>query len=113
MGWHAPTDVEWTTLSVILGGATIAGGKMKSTGTTYWNSPNTSATNESGFSVLPGGYRVNDVSFNLVSGYAFFWSATELDNGFAWNSVLYYNTSNVGKDINRKSVGASVRCLRD
>jgi uncharacterized protein (TIGR02145 family) len=113
-GWHVPTDGEWATLTSYLGGESVAGGKMKSTGTTYWNSPNTSATNESGFSVLPGGYRANDDgSFYIIRNIAFFWSATEFDNGFAWNSKLYYNTSNLGRDINRKSVGSSVRCLRD
>ncbi|MFN6072835.1 MAG: fibrobacter succinogenes major paralogous domain-containing protein, partial [Bacteroidota bacterium] len=54
-GWHVPTDAEWTTLTTELGGESVAGGKMKSIGTAYWNSPNTGATNESGFSALPGG----------------------------------------------------------
>ena len=62
-GWGVPTDDEWTTLTTYLGGESVAGGKMKSVGTTYWNDPNTGATNESGFSVLPGGYRGTDGSF--------------------------------------------------
>jgi len=58
-GWHVASDAEWQTLSIFLGGDAIAGGKMKETGTTHWYSPNTGATNESGFSALPGGYRAS------------------------------------------------------
>jgi uncharacterized protein (TIGR02145 family) len=79
-GWGVPTDDEWTTLTTYLGGESVAGGKMKSVGTTYWNDPNTGATNESGFSVLPGGYRNSDGSFGNFRNYAFFWSATENDS---------------------------------
>jgi len=76
-GWHIPSDNEWTTLTNYLGGLEVAGGKMKATGTAYWNSPNEGATNESGFSVLPGGYRYFDGSFNFIRNNAFFWSAAE------------------------------------
>ena len=77
---------------------------MKSISTTYWNLSNVAPTNESGFSTLPGGYRVNDGSFNNIRNNAFFWSATENDNNNAWNRNL---------NNNNKSFGASVRCLRD
>ena len=56
-GWHLPSDEEWTELTYYLGGESVAGGKLKETGTTHWNSPNTGATNETGFTALPGGYR--------------------------------------------------------
>ena len=56
-GWHIPTDAEWSALGSFLGGNSIAGGKMKATGTEYWSAPNTDATNESGFAGLPGGNR--------------------------------------------------------
>jgi uncharacterized protein (TIGR02145 family) len=115
-GWHIPTDEEWTTLTNYLGGEDVAGGKMKSTGTAYWNSPNTDATNESGFSALPGGFRNNDGSFNFISYSAFFWSATEFDNYDAWFRKLYYYYGYVIRynyGSYSKSVGASVRCLRD
>ena len=59
MGWHVSTDAEWTTLTTFLGGTSIAGGKLKENGTIHWNSPNVGATNETGFSALPGGYRLN------------------------------------------------------
>jgi uncharacterized protein (TIGR02145 family) len=83
-GWHVPTDADWTTLTTELGGESVAGGKMKSVGTSFWNSSNTEATNSSGFSVLPGGYRNSDGSFYSIRNSAFFWSATEYDNYYAW-----------------------------
>ncbi|MBK8503768.1 MAG: fibrobacter succinogenes major paralogous domain-containing protein [Saprospiraceae bacterium] len=54
-GWHEPTDAEWTTLTDFLGGLSLAGGPMKAAGTAHWKTPNTGATNASGFSGLPGG----------------------------------------------------------
>jgi len=117
-GWHVPTDGEWTTLTTYLGGESIAGGKMKSTGTTYWDSPNTGATNESGFSALPGGDRNTEGSFVNIIGYALFWSSTKITSNFtsiyAWNRILYYDNGNVRSyGYYSKSSGASVRCLKD
>ena len=112
-GWHVPTDSDWTTLTDTLGGLSVAGGKMKSTGTTYWNSPNTGATNSSDFSALPGGRRNDDGSFSSIRGSAFFWSATENDYSSAWIRYLYSYSGIVGRSDYDKSVGASVRCLRD
>ena len=112
-GWHVPTDAEWTTLTTELGGESVAGGKMKSIGTAYWNSPNTDATNSSGFSALPGGYRYYNGSFDNISIYAFFWSATENDNNYAWYRILFDINGNVNRYNFFKTFGASVRCLRD
>ena len=120
-GWGVPTNSKWNTLTTYLGGESVAGGKMKSAGTAYWNDPNTDATNSSGFSALPGGYRGHtyksyDGSFRDISYFAFFWSATEYFNYYAWSRYLYFNYGNVFKpsDVDYyKSVGASVRCLRD
>ena len=117
-GWHVPSDSEWTTLTNYLGGYGVAGGKMKTTGTTNWNSPNTGATNESGFSALPGGYRYDGGSFYNIRVFAWFWSATESDNFFAWNRDLDFINGGVNRSIPfdsnyNKDVGASVRCLKD
>jgi uncharacterized protein (TIGR02145 family) len=116
-GWHVPTDAEWTTLTNYLGGEYVAGGKMKSTGITYWNSPNYSATNESGFSALPGGYRdgSGDVSYD-IRGIAFFWSATESRTLYAWDRKLYAVSNDVERNYSvyyPKTSGFSVRCLKD
>jgi uncharacterized protein (TIGR02145 family) len=111
-GWHVPSDNEWSTLTSNLG-RKDAGGKMKSMGFTYWNSPNEGATNSSGFSALPGGFRDTDGSFNMVRNFAFFWSATAFDDQTAWRRILDANNSTVGWYFNNKSVGASVRCLKD
>ena len=113
VGWHVPTDAEWTTLTTYLGGESDAGGKMKSVGTAYWNSPNTGATNESGFSVLPGGYRNSGGSFNSISINAVFWSASELGSINAWYRILFSNYGIVARDGTSESVGASVRCLKN
>jgi uncharacterized protein (TIGR02145 family) len=113
-GWHIPTDDEWTTLNDYLGGEDVAGGKMKSTGTAYWNSPNTNATNESGFSVLPGGFRFSEGSFGNIRYNAFFWSATEIDFSNTWFRYLSTTNGNLYRNnYYNKSFGASVRCLRD
>ena len=97
-GWRVPNDAEWTILTDYLGGLSVAGGRMKSVGTTYWNSPNTGATNESGFSVLPGGYRNSGGSFYNISSVAFFWSATESGNNVAGTRSLNYGNGYVSWD---------------
>jgi uncharacterized protein (TIGR02145 family) len=112
-GWHIPSDAEWTTLTNRLEGESVAGGKMKSSGTTNWNSPNTGATNESGFSALPGGFRKSDGSFYYIRLNAFFWSATEYDNYYAWYRELSFNNGNVYRVNYFKQYGFSVRCLKD
>jgi uncharacterized protein (TIGR02145 family) len=86
---------------------------MKTIGTAYWESPNIGAINLSGFSALPGGYRNTVGSFIYIRDNAFLWSATEYDNSLAWIRILLYNSGGVSRYDFTKSVGASVRCLRD
>ena len=113
-GWHLPSDAEWTVLTNYLGGASVAGGKMKETGTTHWSSPNTGATDESGFTALPGGIRnSNNGGFSSQGYLGYFWSATENGATYTWYRFLFYNNSNVNRNLNYKSHGFSVRCLRD
>jgi len=114
-GWHVPSDAEWTNLTNYLGGESVAGGKMRTTGTTIWNSLNTGATNESGFSVLPGGARYsNNGGFCCINSHAFFWSTTVNDYfiNVAWNRSLYID-GNVIRNYFHRQDGFSVRCLRD
>ena len=112
VGWHVPTDAEWTTLTSELGGESVAGGKMKSIGTAYWDSPNTGATNESGFSALPGGGR-GSFGFYNVRYEAHLWSADEFSNSNAWIRTLSSNNGIVIRFTDNKSVGASIRCIRN
>jgi uncharacterized protein (TIGR02145 family) len=100
-------------LTDYLGGESVAGGKMKSVGTDYWSSPNTGATNESGFSALSGGFRDFDGNFYNIGGIAVFWSSTELDGAFAWFRKLITDSGNVDRSLSLQSFGASVRCLKD
>lgn len=112
-GWHVPSDAEWTTLVTCLGGSSVAGGKMKVTGTTTWASPNTGATNTSGWAGLPGGYRTNDGTFYNVGSNGYWWSSTEANTALAWYRNLYYDFGNITRFSYDKQVGFSVRCLRD
>jgi uncharacterized protein (TIGR02145 family) len=111
-GWHLPTDDEWVTLINYLDGEKVAGGKLKST--TGWDSPNTGATNESGFTALPAGC-YHDDSFYVLGMYADFWTATvytekEKD---AWYWFVYSGTKQALHLFMPKSHSFSVRCVKD
>jgi len=112
-GWRVPTNDEWTTLINYLGGKSVAGGKMKSLGTAYWESPNKDATNESGFSALPGGYRDGKGLSTRIRSVASFWSSTEVreESPFAWGCELFSYSANVYSVEAEKTRGASVRCI--
>jgi uncharacterized protein (TIGR02145 family) len=119
-GWHIPAHVEWTTVTTFLGGFSVAGGKMKTTGTIQvgtglWNDPNFGATNESGFSAVPAGFRsYGSPQFQSIGYYEYWWSSTEDNTNFAWNWHIYSNNSIAGFTQNdMKNYGFSVRCLRD
>ncbi len=112
-GWHVPTDDDLQILVDYLGGSSVAGGKMKETGTTHWNSPNTGATNESGFTALPGGYRDYYFgNFSNIGSHAYFWSSSEDNSNSAWNRRLYNDYSEVYRGNYNKKYGLSVRCIR-
>lgn len=110
-GWHLPSDAEWTQLINYLGDANVVGSKLKAT--THWESPNEGATNETGFTALPGGYRNYSGAFNYIGYYGDWWSSTEYSTNTAWYRGLYYNYSGVTRGSNYKSSGFSVRCVRD
>jgi len=117
-GWHVRTDAEWTQLIDCLGGEDIAGGKMKSTGavqagTGLWQSPNTGASNLSGFTGLPGGCRRYDGTFLIIGYDGYWWSSSEYDTSDAWVSSLDYNYTNSSTGEASKKSGYSVRCIRD
>ena len=112
-GWHLPTDAEWTILTTYLGGQSVAGGKLKETGTNHWQSPNTGASNETGFTALPGGYRYNDGNFYVIGYNAFWWSSTESSSTDAYDRSVFYLDGIVLRNGMFKHYGYSVRCLRD
>ena len=113
-GWHVPSDAEWTILETALGGASVAGGKMKEAGTLNWTTPNTGGNNNSGFAGLPGGNRNYLGSFVNVGNLGNWWSSTEEDSVGAWLRYLGYNISDLLRGgANYKYYGFSVRCLRD
>jgi uncharacterized protein (TIGR02145 family) len=115
-GWHVPTDAEFTTLSTYLGGDAVAGGKMKEAGTTHFISPNTGATNESGFTALPCGYLYNFANFSNMTQYGYFYTSTTSTANALWamyRTVSYPNTS-MGHLTNTKSnTTAAVRCIKN
>jgi uncharacterized protein (TIGR02145 family) len=112
-GWHVPTDSEFTLLSDYLGGENVAGYKQKETGTIHWLSPNSSATNESGFTALPGGYRNYNGIFNSIKRDAFWWTFTESPTTDAYIRNIYYGYSSMDRNKTNKNSGLSVRCLMD
>ncbi|MFZ9940406.1 MAG: fibrobacter succinogenes major paralogous domain-containing protein, partial [Bacteroidia bacterium] len=110
-GWHVPTDDEWTILTDHLGDTTMAGGKMKNT--TGWNAPNTSASNASAFTALPGGFRGNGGNFSRVGNYGYWWSTSDTNTGTAWLRGLDYSDAIAERIHLDHRAGFSVRCLRD
>lgn len=118
-GWHVPTDQDFTTLKNYLG--TNAGGAMKYPGIVYWSSPNTGATNSSGFSAYGAGYRVaSNGSFNNWHEYAIYWTSNSynaeyaIDRGLSYDdgNLLFLGTSTYNYSLDKRS-GASVRCLKN
>ena len=123
-GWHLPTDEEWKILEKNQGMSQVdadlvnyirtsgaVGGKLKEAGTTHWYSPNTGATNSTGFAALPGGFCTSG-SFSTLGYSAYFWSASE-DGSYAWGRYLNYYIDGVYRNNNYRSLGYSVRCLQN
>ena len=119
-GWHIPSDTEWTILETCLGGDKIAGGKLKETGTAHWLSPNGNATNETGFTALPGEWRPtwsNDWPLvdRIPGGRCYYWTSTENPPTYAFYRLLNNATGFIYKEItgSLKTEGYSVRCIKD
>jgi hypothetical protein len=112
-GWHTASDAEWTTLTSCLGGENNAGGKMKETGTIHWSSPNTGATNSSGFTALPGLRIAWNNANPTVGSTAYWWSKTEYAGNAAWTRYVGSGSQNVYRNSMGKGVFYSVRCVKD
>ena len=108
-GWHVPTDAEWTILTDHLGGASVAGGQMK---TTYGWYDDGNGTNSSGFSGLPGGVRYDYGYFSSAGSYGYWWSSSPSGSN-AWSRYLLNYGEDVGRSNGDQRLGFSVRCVRD
>lgn len=112
-GWHVPSDKEWTTLTDFLGGDSIAGGKLKETGLLHWRSPNKGATNTTGFTALPGGFRTDNGSYYQPNSYCQLWS----NRGFGTTRAYFRSLNSISPRINRdyikKEFALYVRCIRN
>lgn len=113
-GWHVPTDLEWTALVAFLGGSSVAGGKMKTTGTTRWASAvNVNSTNSSGFAALPGGRRFDNAASEYLGSRGYWWSATQASATHAWNLNIFFDSDATSFNDFRKWYGFSVRCIKN
>ncbi len=108
-GWRLPSDDDWTQFEEYL--KDNVGGKLKAK--TYWNDPNTGATNKSGFSALPGGDRITGGAFFSIGYYGYWWSSSGYNTSNAWYRCLSYDYSSVIRDSDNKAYGFSIRCVRD
>ncbi len=123
-GWHLPSDAEWCQMETFLDATvncagtawlgTNAGGKMKEAGTSHWLTPNTGATNSSGFTGLPGGI-CQGGSYSSIATYAYFWTTVECNGTSAWYRALYYTMAQDYRSClsNNKPWGYSVRCVKN
>jgi uncharacterized protein (TIGR02145 family) len=113
-GWHVPSDAEFRTMIDYLGGAAVAGGKMKEAGTAHWFSPNLAATNESGFTALGAGARVNFLdSCRHLYQYTSYWTSTVYADVFAWLWLLHCDYSEIFTYNHEFIWGLSIRCVKD
>ena len=112
-GWHVPSDEEWNAMIDYLGGKDVAGGKLKEKGLSHWFAPNAGATNESGFTALPGGYRYALGSFNGIGRFGYWWTSTSLFETEAYYRSLSNNYPNIDRSSSSKKSGMSVRCVKD
>jgi uncharacterized protein (TIGR02145 family) len=117
VGWHVPIQAEYQTLIDYLGGSYVAGGKMKEPGFEHWNSPNNGATNESGFTAIPGGILRNGL-FEYINSDGYLWINSKSDPyGFGtFNPIyinLFSNSASVGMTNFPNWAGMSVRCIKD
>ena len=113
-GWRVPTATDWNSVTVLFGGIDSAGGKLKESGTEHWSSPNTGATNESGFTGLPAGERQKQTgNYAALNEGTKYWSSSPQGSENAYSTFLHYNTSAMPLNTNIRGHGFSVRCLTD
>src|ERR1035437_6850420 len=114
-GWHVPSTGEWVKLVTFLGDSLTAGGKLKEAGTAHWASPNINATNETGFSALPGGLRDNTGGFDDIGITGLWWSTTVNHSytNVSWNRIMHSDNAYAYINASVWPYGCSVRCLQN
>ena len=112
-GWHVPSDAEWTILTDELGGLSVAGGKIKEEGSLNWKTPNTGATNTSLFTALPAGWCLTEGIFQNMGIGAYWWCTNEYNTGSSRGRDVVYNFNDVNRGYSFKTIGQSVRCVKD
>lgn len=117
-GWHLPSDAEWDELRDYLdpeiGGnpnVNVAGGKLKAV--ELWNAPNTGASNESGFTALPGGIRNVNGTFLTLNNQGIWWSSTSFNASQSWQRAMYHDLESININPSPVGAGLSVRCIKD
>ena len=113
LGWHVASDSDWATLASYLGADSIVGGKLKEAGTAHWFSPNTGATNSSGFTALPGGaWNPLTGVFGFIGQAGSFWTSTATGTYYAMGRSLWYNNGAIYRGESNKVMGWTVRCIK-
>jgi len=112
-GWHVSTDTDWTTLTNFLGGESVAGGKLKEVGISHWIAPNTGATNTSGFTALPGGYRDATGPYGGVGNMSHWLTSTEYSLYYGWRRDIQSQNDNVVRSGSYGGYGFYIRCVKD
>ncbi len=124
VGWHIPSDFEWKVMEMALGmdqaeantagwRGSDEGGKLKAAGTTYWDSPNTGATNSSLFTALPSGDRTSTGAFESLGYFTDFWTSTFIIDTQCYYRYLDADHSQIYRIDGYRKFGTSVRCVKD
>jgi uncharacterized protein (TIGR02145 family) len=111
--WHIPSDEEWTDFTNFLAGESIAGGRLKEAGTAHWSGPNMGATDDKGFTALPGGSRDKNGIYSQLGLDGNWWSSSEYNASDSWSRNMNYNSISIIKYHLSKSTGVSVRCIKN
>ena len=112
IGWHVPFNSEWITLIDYLGGSTFAGARLKESGIFHWSDPNY-ATNSSGFTALPGGYREDTGTFDYTNAFSYWWTSTSADDDFSGYTYIPHNSETIYIGQSPRKSGYSIRCIKD
>lgn len=111
-GWHVSTDDDWTILLGYLGGSSGAACKLKEIDTLHWASPNDCATNETGFTALPGSFRNEFGAFDKIGNLGTWWTSTQYQS-YSWDYYMTFDKNDVFRSNNSRICGMSVRCVKD